>query len=112
MHKAPRVFPIIGGRKVEHLYQNIEALSISLTAEQVKALDGIVPFNKGFPYNVFVSEYILLVCTACLTVRIYIRVMARNTTLSTLLQGTSISGRSLSPSLPQGPPRRTSSVKI
>ena len=56
MHKAPRVFPIIGGRKVEHLHQNIEALSISLTPTQVKALDDIVPFDKGFPYSIFVSK--------------------------------------------------------
>lgn len=57
MHKAPYVFPIIGGRKVEHLHQNIEALSISLTPEQVSALDNIVPFNKGFPYTEFVSVH-------------------------------------------------------
>ena len=55
MHKAPYVFPIIGGRKVEHLHQNIEALSISLTPEQIKALDNIVPFDKGFPFSSFVS---------------------------------------------------------
>ena len=60
MQKTPYVFPIIGGRKVEHLHQNIEALSIHLTAEQIKRLDGAVPFEKGFPYNFFVS--ILLVC--------------------------------------------------
>ena len=54
MHKAPYVFPIIGGRKIEHLHANIEALSISLTPEQVKALDNIVPFKKGFPYDLFV----------------------------------------------------------
>ena len=63
MHKAPRVFPIIGGRKIEHLYQNIEALSISLTPEQVKALDSIVPLNKGFPYSFFVSIYFLPICS-------------------------------------------------
>lgn len=55
MQKVPYVFPIIGGRKVEHLHQNIEALSISLTPEQIKALDDIAPFHKGFPYTQFVS---------------------------------------------------------
>ena len=56
MQKAPYVFPIIGGRKVEHLHQNIEALSIHLTAEQIKQLDDIVPFKKGFPFDeVYVS---------------------------------------------------------
>ncbi|EKM57132.1 uncharacterized protein PHACADRAFT_142331 [Phanerochaete carnosa HHB-10118-sp] len=53
MQKAPYVFPIIGGRKIEHLYQNLEALDISLTPEQIKALDDIVPFNKGFPFTGF-----------------------------------------------------------
>ena len=55
MQKAPYVFPIVGGRKVEHLHQNLEALEISLSPEQIKAIDEIVPFDKGFPYNRFVS---------------------------------------------------------
>ncbi|KIP05555.1 hypothetical protein PHLGIDRAFT_147847 [Phlebiopsis gigantea 11061_1 CR5-6] len=53
LHKAPYVFPIIGGQKVEHLHANIEALDISLTPEQMRFLNDIVPFNKGFPYQLF-----------------------------------------------------------
>ncbi|KAF8589622.1 aryl-alcohol dehydrogenase [Ramaria rubella] len=53
MHKAPYVFPIIGGRKVEHLHANIEALSISLTKEHIKYLESILPFDPGFPTNLF-----------------------------------------------------------
>ncbi|PBK64704.1 Aldo/keto reductase [Armillaria solidipes] len=49
MQKAPYVFPIIGGRKVEHLKANIEALDISLSKEQIEFLEGIVPFDPGFP---------------------------------------------------------------
>jgi len=49
MHKAPYVFPIIGGRKVEHLHANIEALDITLTPEHIKSLEGVLPFNPGFP---------------------------------------------------------------
>ncbi|PPQ64465.1 hypothetical protein CVT24_008475 [Panaeolus cyanescens] len=49
MHKAPYVFPIVGGRKVEHLLANIEALDISLSADQMKYLDDLVPFDPGFP---------------------------------------------------------------
>jgi len=56
MHKAPYVFPIIGGRKVEHLHDNIEALSISLTTEQMSYLDNILPFDKGFPSSL-IGEY-------------------------------------------------------
>ncbi|KAF8590780.1 aryl-alcohol dehydrogenase [Ramaria rubella] len=55
MHKAPYVFPIIGGRKIEHLQENLEALSISLTNEQIKYLESILPFDSGFPTNIFPS---------------------------------------------------------
>ncbi|KAG1748743.1 NADP-dependent oxidoreductase domain-containing protein [Suillus lakei] len=51
MQKAPYVFPIIGGRKVEQLEANLECLAISLTPEQVKYLESIVPFAPGFPYT-------------------------------------------------------------
>ncbi|KAI0700083.1 aryl-alcohol dehydrogenase [Cytidiella melzeri] len=49
MHKAPYSFPIIGGRKVEHLLANIEALSIALSDEDIKFIDGLAPFKIGFP---------------------------------------------------------------
>lgn len=55
MQKMPYVFPIIGGRKVEHLNANIEALDIALTPEQIEFLGNVVPFEKGFPYSLFVS---------------------------------------------------------
>ena len=49
MHKATYVFPIIGGRKVEHLLANLEALDISLSDEQIKFLEAVEPFELGFP---------------------------------------------------------------
>ncbi|KAL7792570.1 putative aryl-alcohol dehydrogenase [Trichoderma ceciliae] len=49
LHKAGNVFPIIGGRKVEHLKDNIQALSIKLTDEQIKFLEGVKTFDLGFP---------------------------------------------------------------
>lgn len=49
MQKTPFVFPIIGGRKVEHLTANIDALKISLSDEQIKYLESIIPFDPGFP---------------------------------------------------------------
>lgn len=58
LQKTIYVFPIIGGRKVEHLMQNIEALSITLSSDQIKYLDSILPFSPGFP-NWFI------VSTAC-----------------------------------------------
>ena len=54
LHKTPYVFPIIGGRKVEHLHANIEALEVSLTPEHLKYLESILPFSHGFPYEFFV----------------------------------------------------------
>ena len=55
MHKAPYVFSIVGGRKVEHLHSNIEALSIKLTNEQMAYLEGILRFDPGFPHWITVS---------------------------------------------------------
>ncbi|CAK5281159.1 unnamed protein product [Mycena citricolor] len=45
----PCCFPIIGGRKVEHLLSNIEALEISLSPEQIEFLESVLPFDPGFP---------------------------------------------------------------
>lgn len=49
MHKTPYVFPIVGGRKVEHLKGNIEALTLRLTKEDMEAIEGAAPFDPGFP---------------------------------------------------------------
>ena len=49
--KAPKVFPIVGGRKIEHLDDNIKALSIKLTPEQIQYLESITPFDIGFPLS-------------------------------------------------------------
>lgn len=49
MHKAPYVFPIVGGRKVDHLKGNIEALSIELSKEDIAEIEGAVQFDVGFP---------------------------------------------------------------
>jgi hypothetical protein len=66
MQKTPFVFPLVGGRKVENLKDNIEALDISLSDEQIAYLESIIPFDLGFPSNVIVSEqtFALLTCRA------------------------------------------------
>lgn len=51
MHKAPYTFPIVGGRKVEHLKGNIEALSLRLSKDEIKDIDGAYGFEMGFPHN-------------------------------------------------------------
>ena len=50
-----RVFPVIGGRKVEQLRDNIRALSIVLTETQISYLESVHPFDIGFPGN-FIGE--------------------------------------------------------
>jgi len=50
------VFPIIGGRKVEQLQENIGALDIALSAEQIKRIEDAAPFNPGFPHNMIVRH--------------------------------------------------------
>ncbi|KAI0838334.1 Aldo/keto reductase [Hypoxylon sp. FL0890] len=47
--KAPYVFPIVGGRKIEHLKSNIEALGIELTPDEIDEIEGAVPFDFGYP---------------------------------------------------------------
>ncbi|TDZ26264.1 Norsolorinic acid reductase B [Colletotrichum orbiculare MAFF 240422] len=56
MHKTPYVFPIIGGRTVDHLKQNIEALSLHLSDEDIQEIEGAVPFDMGFPHNFLWGE--------------------------------------------------------
>ncbi|KUJ13491.1 norsolorinic acid reductase [Mollisia scopiformis] len=51
MLKAPYVFPIIGGRKTEHLQRNIDALSIDLSDEEILEIEGAVPFDFGYPHS-------------------------------------------------------------
>ena len=60
MQKTTYVFPIIGGRKVEHLMANIEALNIRLSDEQIKFIESVVPFDAGFPTTMIVSIIFVL----------------------------------------------------
>jgi len=52
----PYVHPIIGGRKVSHLKDNIEALTISLTEEQLDEINSATNFDLGFPHN-FIGQH-------------------------------------------------------
>ena len=51
MHKAPYVFPIVGGRKVDHLKGNIEALGIVLNDEEIAEIEKAMDFDAGFPHS-------------------------------------------------------------
>ncbi|VDB94286.1 unnamed protein product [Peniophora sp. CBMAI 1063] len=56
LQKTPYVFPIIGGRKVEHLLENLEALEVALTPEHIKEIESVVPFDLGFPHSMIGHE--------------------------------------------------------
>ncbi|PBK87960.1 Aldo/keto reductase [Armillaria gallica] len=66
MHKTPYVFPIIRGRKVEHLEANLKALDISLTKEHIEYLESTIPFDPGFPTTMIGdgSAYHILLASA------------------------------------------------
>ncbi|KAL1639666.1 hypothetical protein SLS58_007725 [Diplodia intermedia] len=49
MGKTPYVFPIVGGRKIEHLKANIEALDVVLSEAEMDEIDASAPFEHGFP---------------------------------------------------------------
>lgn len=55
LQKAPYVFPVIGGRKVDQLKSNIEALSVELTQEEIYEIEDAEKWDPGFPLN-FVFE--------------------------------------------------------
>jgi diketogulonate reductase-like aldo/keto reductase len=56
MHKTPYVFPIVGGRKIEHLKGNIDGLRLSLTEEDINEIETVTPFDIGFPMNFLGGE--------------------------------------------------------
>ncbi|KAJ0417103.1 NADP-dependent oxidoreductase domain-containing protein [Aspergillus carlsbadensis] len=56
LQKVPNVFPIVGGRKVEHLHDNIQALKIKLTPEQIQYLENVKPLDVGFPQNMLGND--------------------------------------------------------
>jgi aryl-alcohol dehydrogenase-like predicted oxidoreductase len=51
MHKTPYVFPIVGGRKVDHLKGSIAGLKVSLTDEDMQNIESAYPFDFGFPHT-------------------------------------------------------------
>ncbi|KAI9441820.1 NADP-dependent oxidoreductase domain-containing protein [Lactarius indigo] len=56
--KTPYVFPIIGGRKVEQLRENLQALDISLTPEQITRIESTKPFEPDFAHRIFINSLV------------------------------------------------------
>ncbi|KAH7176117.1 aryl-alcohol dehydrogenase [Dactylonectria macrodidyma] len=51
LQKTRNVFPLVGGRKIEHLHDNIKALSIHLTDDQINYIESVKNFEIGFPMD-------------------------------------------------------------
>lgn len=51
MNKTPYVFPIVGGRKVDHLKGNIDALGVELSREDILEIESAYSFDIGFPMS-------------------------------------------------------------
>ncbi|EJD47159.1 arylalcohol dehydrogenase [Auricularia subglabra TFB-10046 SS5] len=67
MQKTTYVFPIVGGRKIEHLKENIKALDIRLTPDQISYIESVNSFEPGFPHSFIgngLSENLFMNATA------------------------------------------------
>ncbi|KAH9926572.1 aryl-alcohol dehydrogenase [NADP+] [Epithele typhae] len=53
MQKTRYVFPIVGGRKVEHMLANIAALEIALSDAHIAKIESASPWSPGFPMDLF-----------------------------------------------------------
>ena len=52
------VIPIIGARKLSQLQDNLASLDMTLSTEQVKALDEASQIDLGFPYDIYAKEFV------------------------------------------------------
>jgi aryl-alcohol dehydrogenase-like predicted oxidoreductase len=57
-YRSVPVIPIIGARKLSQLQDNLASLDVSLSAEQVKALDEASQIDLGFPHTMFAKELV------------------------------------------------------
>lgn len=54
---GPYVFPLVGCRTLDHLKSNIEALSVSLSAEDIAEIEKAYEFDPGFPHTFLSGTY-------------------------------------------------------
>jgi diketogulonate reductase-like aldo/keto reductase len=52
------VIPIVGARKLSQFEDNLASLSLTLTPEQVEALDRASQVELGFPYGLYKREMV------------------------------------------------------
>jgi aryl-alcohol dehydrogenase-like predicted oxidoreductase len=51
IQKTPYVFPIVGGRKVEHLKGSVAGLKVSLSEDEIEKVESAYVFDHGFPHT-------------------------------------------------------------
>ena len=61
--------PILGARTPEQLRENVAALDVALTAEQMRALDAASAPAAAFPYSIFAPETVRAAVLGGATVR-------------------------------------------
>ena len=64
------VIPIIGARKLSQFQDNLGSLDLTLSAEQLKALDAVSQIQLGFPQNLYEKEMARVLCYGGLRDRI------------------------------------------
>lgn len=55
LQKQAYVFPLVGGRKVEYLRANVEALGVNLSEEEVKSIQDAGAWKRGAPFDLLGS---------------------------------------------------------
>jgi len=56
------VIPIIGARKLSQFQDNLGSLDLTLSAEQLKALDAASRIELGFPQDLYLKEMPRALC--------------------------------------------------
>ena len=52
------VIPIIGARKLSQLQDNLASFDLTLSPDQLKALDEASHVELGFPYNMYAKDLV------------------------------------------------------
>jgi len=57
-HRSVPVIPIVGARKLSQFEDNLASLTLTLSPEQVRALDEASQIDPGFPYNMYSRDLV------------------------------------------------------
>jgi diketogulonate reductase-like aldo/keto reductase len=56
------VIPIIGARQLSQLQDNLSSVDLTLSANQLEALDEASRIELGFPYDFYAKEEVRAIC--------------------------------------------------